>query len=376
LRVFLIGLGGAGCRIAHEFFKSGKNNISGVLIDTDLADLGFLKHKYRISAAEGVLGGESAMKDLEIGVEALQADRYHIIEKITDVKGEVDCFFLISALGGGTGGAAGVILEELKKSFIEPIYYVGLLPSTEDLPTVTVNAVKGLRESIRHCDAFFPVNMDTLKTTTRLKGNLSSLNRQIFRYFNRIFQIGEVKGKGDVGENAVDFQDFVQSLKGLSVVGLKVRNFKEDPNMDKPEAVLALTQQAVKKTTLSVDPAHVNRALVVVLGDKGEMDFLGSIPARLWTERYIHGKAVRGGDIPLSKSGDVEVLVIFSEVKKSEEIAALYQKVSVLGKSTALVGNISEIMENIVSIKGKISELEGDVDATYNKLKKSIEKPE
>jgi cell division GTPase FtsZ len=374
MKVFLIGLGGAGCRIAHQFFRSNKDHIYGVLIDTDLADLSYLKHRYRVPVGEGILGGEGTKKEIDLGFEVLQAERYRLIEKIIGVKHDVDCFFVVSALGGGTGGAAGILIEELKKNFIEPVYYVGLLPSTEDLPTITINAVKGLRDAVRHCDAFFPIDMDRMSKSTRLKGNFHSLNNQIFRYFYRIFQIGEFSGRGDIGENAVDFSDFVKSVKGLSIVGLNAQNLRDEPNADKPEAIISLTKKATLDTTLSVVLKDVQKALVVVLGDRNYIDFLGSIPARLWVEKNIGGGEVRGGDMPLSKKGGVEVLVIFSDIKRSREMAALYEKVEVLGKGQVMVEGLSEIMEKVGRAREKLSELEKELDEIYRKLKGSLNK--
>ncbi len=46
MKVFLIGLGRAGSRIAHQFFTAGLHNVEGVLVDTDLADLNLLLQGY------------------------------------------------------------------------------------------------------------------------------------------------------------------------------------------------------------------------------------------------------------------------------------------------------------------------------------------
>jgi cell division GTPase FtsZ len=374
LKVFVIGLGRAGCRIAHQFFTSQIENVYGVLIDTDISDLSHLKFRYRIPAGEGIIGGEGTQLDLDLGMEVLQAERFSLVEKITRVKGDVDCFFVFSALGGGTGGAVGILLEELKRNFIEPVYYVGILPSLEDLSIVTLNAAKGLKEAVRHCDAFFPIDMDRVKSSTRLKGNYNSLNNQIFRYFERVFQIGEFGGRGDIGENAVDFSDFEKTVKGLSVVGLKGQDLVKEPNADKPEAVIALTQVAVRETTLQVDLKDVQRALVVVLGDRDYIDFLGSIPARLWVEKSIGGKEVRGGDMPLSRKAGVEVLVVFSGIKRSEEMATLYKKVEVLGKGQLMDESISEVIDRLGAMRMKLVDLEKELGDTYQKLKGSVNK--
>jgi cell division GTPase FtsZ len=374
LKVFLIGIGRAGCRIANLFFSSQKENVSGVLVDTDEANLSFLKYKYRILAGRGILSGEGAQTDINLGREVFHADRYSIIEKITQLKEELDCFFVISALGGGTGGACGILLDELKKNFIEPVYYIGLLPSQEDIPAVTINATRGLKEAVKHCDAFFPVDMDLMKGTQRLIGNYGSINNHIFRYFQPLFQIGEFKGRGDIGENAVDFSDVVQSLKGLSVVGLKGQTFHEEPNIDKPEAVISLTKSATQTTTLPLKLGDVQKALVVVLGDRKYLDFLGSIPARLWVEKSIGGKEVRGGDMPLGKKGEVEVMVLLSNIKKSEEIVKLYQKSEILKSTEVSLDNISAVVERINEIKTKLSHMEKELDETYKELKGLVSK--
>lgn len=368
MKAFLIGLGGAGCRIAHQFFE--EDHLEGVLIDTDLSSLGYLKHRYRIPAGEGVLGGEGTQRDLELGLEVIGADRFSIVEKISRVKGDVDCFFIISALGGGTGGAAGPILEEMRKNFIEPLYHIAVLPSKEDLPTVQANASKALEALVPHCNAYFPVHMDSFKTSTRVKGNLKSINNRIYRYFTRVFSIGEFKGKGDIGENVVDFSDFVKTLKGLSTVGLEKVNLKEDPTADKPEAVIDLTRRAVNLTTIPIELKDVSRSLVTILGDRNVIDFLGSIPARLWVEKHIGKKEVRGGDMPLNERGVVESLVILSDIRKSREINILFQRSQTLSKKDAQLMNLQELVESLESLRAQSMEMSRTIEQTLDKLKK------
>jgi cell division GTPase FtsZ len=348
------------------------DNVYGVLIDTDISDLAYLKYRYRIPAGEGIVSGEGTLKNLDLGMEVMHAEKYSIIDKISSLKGVADCFFLISSLGGGTGGASGILLEELKKNFIEPVYYIGLLPSKEDLPTITLNAARSLKEAFTRCDAFFPIDMDRLKTSTRLIGNFHSLNNQIFRYFQALFEVGEFKGRADIGENTVDFSDIEKTMKGLSSAGLRAQNLEEEPRSDKPEAVISLTQKATRAMTLPVAKADVQKALVVVLGDRKHINFLGSIPARLWVEKNIGGKEVRGGDYPLHKKGQVEVLVIYSDIKRSEEINSLYQRVEVLGNNRDMVENLSEIVGKLGSMKAKLADLEKEVDEAYQSLKESL----
>ncbi len=369
MRVFLIGLGRAGCRIASLFFNQKKLNLEGLLVDTDKADLGFIRQRNRLIVGEGIVSGEGTQMDLGLGFELIQADRYHIVDMVTDLKDEVDCFFLVSALGGGTGGACGFLLEELKKNFIEPVYYIGVLPSSEDIPQAVINASKGIKEAIKHCDAFFPVDMDRLKSTTRVKGNYASINREIFRYFYPLFQIGEYKARSDIGENTVDFSDFTQIIGGLTVLGLSGKNFLEEPGSNKPDVVIDITKKATKNTTLEVELRDVPKALVVVRGDRKHMNFLGSIPARLWVEKNIGGPKVLGGDMPLERKGEVELLVALSRLKKSEGIARLYKKGESLKKDESRAGDLSEVSEGMDSIKIRLKELEKEIDETNKKLK-------
>jgi len=368
MRVFLIGLGRAGCRIAHNFFSAGDENVQGVLADTDLADLAFLKHRYRIPLGERMLDGEGTQGDLDLGREVLGAERYSIEEKISRVKDDVDCFFVVSALGGGTGGAASLLLEELKKSFIEPVYYIGLLPSSEDGRQVAVNAASALAEAVKYCDAFFPIDMDRMKTSTRLKGNLRSMNARIHRFFQPLFQIGEVKGRKSIGENTVDFSDLVKTLTGLSVLGLNGRDLRRDLSADRPDAVVELTMRAAEEMTLGAELDDVSKALVLVLGDRRYIDFLGSIPARLWVEKKIGGKEVRGGDMPLERPGEVEVLLVLSGIKRSARLAALYQRVEALSRRGAEREDAVKLAERLREMQAKLGALAKDMDELCREL--------
>ncbi len=74
--------------------------------------------------------------------------------------------------------------------------------------------------------------------------------------------------------------------------------------------------------------------------------------------------------MPLGTKGGVEVLVILSDIKRSEEMAALYQKVELIAKAQVSGETIAEVMERLDSIRAKLWNLNGSTEeARYSRWK-------
>jgi hypothetical protein len=78
--------------------------------------------------------------------------------------------------------------------------------------------------------------------------------------------------------------------------------------------------------------------------------------------------------MPLSRKAGVEVLVVFSGIKRSEEMATLYKKVEVLGKGQLMDESISEVIDRLGAMRMKLVDLEKELGDTYQKLKGSVNK--
>lgn len=379
MKPLIIGLGRAGCRIASLFFAKG--NFSGVLLDTDRSELYYHRHKYRLLLGEALLDGNGCGKNLELGREVIDGETHTIVEKLDSIGKDVDCYLVIAGLGGGTGGAADVLLKGLKRSYTEPVYCVGVLPSKEDHPAAMSNFADGFKEVWANCDALFPIDNDSMRGKQRLRGAYAGINEGVYTYFSTLFEVGEYGFRRGNGGSVLGTRDVINTLSGLSTLGLAASDSRilamvenEAAGIDKPEIVVSLTKEAVNSLLLPGGIEGSQKALVVVIGPKKCLDFLGSIPARLWVEKNISGIEVRGGDLLLHRRPSLEVMVLISGMKKSVRIKQLYQIGKTQLDKDAFAGRLASTFERLESLKEKVREVDEEFRDFYKDLKGLKEK--
>lgn len=374
LKPLILGLGRAGCRIASLFFSKG--NFSGVLLDTDRSELYYHRHKYRLLLGEALLDGNGSGKNLELGREVIDGETSTIVERLDSIGGDADCYLVIAGLGGGTGGAAGILLKELKRSYTEPVYCAGVLPSMEDHPAVMSNFAEAFKDAWTNCDALLPIDNDSLKGKQRLRGAYAGINERVYTYFSTLFEIGEYGFRRGNGGSVLGTRDVINTLSGLSTLGLAASDPRtlamiesRETGIDKPEVVVSLTKEAVNNLLLPGGIEGSQKALVVVVGPKKYLDFLGSIPARLWVEKNIAGIEVRGGDLLLHRRPSLEVMVLISGMKKSQRIRQLYQIGKTQLDEEAFAGRLTSTFIRLESLKEKVREVEEEFRDFYKELK-------
>ncbi|NOZ77383.1 MAG: hypothetical protein GXO65_06960 [Euryarchaeota archaeon] len=352
MKPFIVGVGRAGCRLTDLFLKeaTGRVHAEGLLVDTEASELAYFSHRNRFLLGKNLLDGNGTGKNVDLGREAMEADSYAIVENIDRVKSSMDAIFVISGIGGGTGGAVDVLIEELQKSYVEPIYSIGILPSQEDPERALMNFAQQFKGIVSHANAVFPVDNDSLKRVN-LRGSYSSINNEIARHFRNLFEVGEYRSREELGENVIGSSDIVNTLTGVSSIGIGSLDVSEsgglfgrrDGGADKPGVVVSLTEEATRKMLHDFDVKTAQKALVAVSGPRRYLDFLGSIPARLWLEKHIEGCEVRGGDMPSPRKRLTEVTLVLSGIRKSDRIRHLYH----LGKMLKKKGGYSEDVTEI-----------------------------
>jgi cell division GTPase FtsZ len=383
MKPFVLGVGRGGCRVANLFLTSEKPS-TGILMDTEESDVRYFPYKHKMLLGERLTDGNGTGGDLELGREIMEGEKYRIVERIDAIRGEMDCLLVVAGLGGGTGGAVDVLAEELRRSFSEPVYCIGIMPS-ESEPRNLINFSEGFKRVVGDFHAIFPIDNDRLRDGRRLRTWYNHMNMEIYRHMSELFRIGEYHSKDDLGGNVVTASDVTNTLNGLSSVGIGSYPLREERSglftrryeeISKPELVVSLTEKAVKACLLPFKISDARKALVVVSGPRRYLDFMGSIPARLWVEKNIGGVEVRGGDIPDSGKKDLEVMVTLSGIKRSGRIKFLYQMGRMLKNRNAYSERLSSIFDRLKALDAKINDLEGDFKAIYEDMKGIVREPE
>jgi hypothetical protein len=110
------------------------------------------------------------------------------------------------------------------------------------------------------------------------------------------------------------------------------------------------------------------RALVAVYGPKKYLDFLGSIPVRLWIEKNIGGMEVRGGDISSNRK-NLEVMIVFSSIRKSDRLKHLYHLGKMQKNKDVYIEKITKILDSLKLLNSKLGDIKGDFDSIYEEVK-------
>ena len=356
MRVFVIGYGQAGGRIADTFLeytkKTGQNFVArAIAVNTARSDLMGLKNipmEDRILVGEALTKGHGIGADNELGARVATDELYSIQSEI-DSRGthQVDAFLIIAGLGGGTGsGGAPVLARRLKKLYEEPVYALGVLPARDEGSLFSLNAARSMLTLVNGADNLFLFDNDAWKKGGEsVKEAFADINEEIVRRFAILFGAGEAN---EVGQMVVDAAEVMNTLKGggVSTIGYASEQIESEgmlkkflgkkkgmESLDSVTRITSLVRRAVAgRLTIPCDVSTAQRALIIAAGPPKELNRKGIEKSKVRIEEMIKGKEVRGGDFPVVKGQHVSTIVLFSgvsdvpRIKELQEIAAEAQE--------------------------------------------------
>lgn len=328
MRIGLIGIGQAGGKLVDTFLEQYKDQtapfIRGCLAVNsarqDLQGLDYVPEDNRLLIGEAMVKGNGVGADNRKGREVMDQ---HVTDVLAEIDSmplhEIDAFVVAAALGGGTGsGGLPVLAKELRERYTEPVYGLGVLPSTEEGQIYTVNAARSLESCVDATDNLMLFDNDAW---SRGDGSLEEwyreLNQNLVTRFGTLLAAGEVDEAADVGESVVDASEVINTLDcgGISSVGHATADldsaavnpgllsrFTGGPDIDRDEAtnrMRSLTEQAVNgQLTIPADIESTERALVVFSGPRDFLTRRGMEQGRSYVETQTECMEVRGGDYP------------------------------------------------------------------------------
>ena len=364
MKVFFIGFGQAGGKIADKFIeydkRTGGGSFRGIAVNTARTDLMGLEHiayEDRVLIGQSTVRGHGVGTDNDVGAQ-VAFDEVDIIMNAIDRKGigDTEAFIIIAGLGGGTGsGGSPVLARHLKQIYHEPVYVLGLLPAPEEGKLYSYNAARSLATLVKEADNVILFDNSAWKNEGEsIKGAFERLNDEIVRRFGILFRAGEV-GHAGVGEMVVDSSEIINTLKGggISSVGYAISEIAEpeeeeqggflktllrrpsEPSMpvgaerlmgeDKTSRTLSLVRRAMLgRLTLPCDFTSASRALVLVAGPPDELDRKGIEKAKSWVEENIAGVEVRGGDYP-AYSRYIATVVLLASISNAPRVTHLLE---------------------------------------------------
>lgn len=370
MRIALIGIGQAGGKIVDKFLEYDFNNNTNFVQDClavntahqDLAGLKNVPEEKRLLIGESEVKGNGVGANNKKGRDIMSKESNEVIHIINDMPThKLDAFIIVSSLGGGTGsGGMPVLAKEMKERYSEPVYGIGILPSSKEGQIYTVNAARSLQSCVEQLDNLMIFDNDAW---SRGKGSLETwyneLNNTIVERFGVLFSAGEIQEGEDVAESVVDASEVINTLNcgGISSIGYasdqldeKVVNpgiltrLKGGVEVNETESTMRLNSLVEKSITGNLTiPANIDsteRALVILSGPKKFMTRKGMEEGRRLVEERTNYMEVRGGDYPKKNSTDMVVTVLLSGLHDLPRVREL-QSIAVEAD-----GQIKQIREN------------------------------
>jgi cell division GTPase FtsZ len=357
MKLAMIGFGQAGGKILDKFLeydqRSGTNIVrAAVAVNTAKADLMGLD---RVPEDNRVLIGQSRVKghgvgaDNELGAEIAEEDIDEVMGAIDSIPThEIDAFLIVAGLGGGTGSGGGPVLaRHLKRIYTEPVYALGILPSSDEGGIYTLNAARSFQTYVRETDNMLVFDNDAWrKAGESMESGYEQINDEIVKRFGILFGAGEVEPGGEVAESVVDSSEIINTLSGggVSTVGYAREEVekqekgllsrftgdgRDEDGMDAAQTTNRITalvrKAALGRLTLPCELDGAERALLVMSGPPQFLNRKGMERGRKWIEEQTGSMEVRGGDYPVSSSSFVAGVILLSGVTNVPRIKELQQ---------------------------------------------------
>jgi cell division GTPase FtsZ len=361
MKLAVLGFGNAGGKIADALvdFEAGAGRdlcefvlaINSATVDLERLERIPRANRLLIGQTDSRVKGRGVGSDPDLGAEIARDDMVEIERALDAMRlHEIDAFLLVAGLGGGTGsGAAPEAAERLKTEYEEPVYGLGVLPSTEEGGRPSLNAARSFPSFARATDNLILFDNDAwLRGGESIEAGYERANRELARRVVTLLAAGEIDGS-QLSETAMDGSDVRRTLStgGVSSVAFARSGVDErtrrnsgllgrfrgdgDPGQrtatDAATKVQPLVRQAVQ--TRLTCPAAVDsaeRSLVVVSGPPAELSEKGLRRARQWLESEIDSAEVLAGDDPRPGTGTVTAVVLLSNLTEIPRVDRLTER--------------------------------------------------
>ena len=375
MRVLAIGLGGAGSRIVDTLYGQDlQGNIhcmSALAVDFDVDTLLRLRHLPSNARIHFPPIDPTAPYDVGTTID--------IVEVMTQIQQvdtiEIDAILLFAGLGGSMVDAAPLIVPELRKSFIEPIFGMVTLPCGGEGKKRSAKAADDIERLKPLLDAVILFDNDTWyrkikdelaitdekvakkEIPKRLAKKILSqplnreeyihnlLNIQISREMGLLLHAGEFSETGiEVGEVVLDAGEVLNTLVGMGYVAIgyavetlpgRYLNFLDrwrsasyfiQSSQNRASRIVSLAKKAIyEEISIPCDLTSADKALVLIAGPSTELSMRGFQTVRRWIDRSIAGLEMRSGDYPILNTRYVGIIVMLSGMHNIPRLTELEQ---------------------------------------------------
>ena len=379
MRVLAIGLGGAGARIVDTLYgqdlQGSIHCMSALAVDFDIDTLMRLKYLPLDARIHFPPIDPTTPYDVETTIDIEQVMTQ--IQQVDTI--EIDSILILAGLGGSMVDAAPLIIPELRKSFIEPIFAVVTLPCGGEGKKRSAKAADDIEELKPLVDAVILFDNDTWyrrikdelaitdekvakrEIPKRLAKKILSqplnrreyihnlLNTNVARQMGLILHAGEFSEEGvEVGEVVLDAGEVLNTLVGMGFVAIgyaaeslpsgylrfldrwRPASYFIQNSQNKASRIVSLAKKAIyEEVSVPCDLTSAEKALVLIAGPSQELSMRGFQTVRKWIDRSIAGLEMRSGDYPIQNTRYVGIIIMLSgmrNIPRLDELAQLREE--------------------------------------------------
>ena len=372
MRIFAIGLGGAGCRIADMLYGQDRQfkNIAcveAIAIDRDPATLNHLTH---IPAGKRVYFPSASLQTDDITDDITTDEIISLLHNLDT--GDKDAIILCTGAGGTMAGVGVAILEKVRSTVVEPVFGLVTLPALDEGKRVSTKAAQDIDSLLPLVDGIILFDNEKLSGNAATEGivnrnaanqklnllpktgqdhdrqkNYQKLNTGIARRLGLLLRAGEISEGGDIetGEVVLDAGEILNTIRGMgfiavgyaaaSITGEKFHigslfrpsGTQAESGHKKAERLVDLAKEAIyENISVPCDLTSAEKALILVAGPSQAISMKGFMTVRKWIDRSIAGMEMRSGDYPVKNTRYIAVIIILAgltNIPRINEIRAI-----------------------------------------------------
>ncbi len=372
MRIFAIGLGGAGCRIAdmlygqdHQFSKV--SCVEAIAIDRDAGTLNHLAH---IPVGKRIYFPSVSLQTEDITDDITTDEIINLLHNLDT--GDKDAIILCTGAGGTMAGVGVAILEKVRSVVVEPVFALVTLPDLGEGRKTSAKAAQDIDRLLPlvegiiifdneklpgHVGADVNKNQNTayqklippLKTRSAddRQVKYKTQNTGIARRLGLLLRAGEISEEGaiETGEVVLDAGEILNTIRGMGFIAIGYAaadtggekfhigslfhhsGTQVESGHKKAERLVDLAKEAIyENISVPCDLTSAEKALILVAGPTQAISMKGFMTVRKWIDRSIAGMEMRSGDYPVKNTRYIAIIIILaglSNIPRINEIRGI-----------------------------------------------------
>jgi len=370
MRIFVIGFGGAGTRIADTMYAQDRHFsktscVEAIAVDRDSSTLNNLRH---LPVEKKVFFPSLSQNTDDI------SDQLTIDEILTRVHqhdtGDRDAIIICGGAGGTMIDAALTVIPKIKSSMVEPVFGLFTLPARNEGRKISAKAAYDLERLAPLLDGIILfdnetwANKGTIKSHQGISGRsriipvkgtgtkqlsdrnefYREINGGIGRRIGLLLRAGEFTDSGgiEIGEVVMDAGEILNTIRGMGFIAIgyssaslsddrfsfhrivRHADYLVETGHKRASRLVDIAKVAIyENISIPCDMTSARKALILVAGPSHEISMKGYMTVRKWIDRSIAGMEVRSGDYPVKTTKYIAIIIILAGITNIPRITEI-----------------------------------------------------